>query len=185
MTLEKLIDGCKKGDRACYDSLVRQFAPKLMAVCYRYTKNEESAKDALQDTFMNVFKYIGGYKGRGSFEGWLRRIAVNCSLSFIKKNNTINTIEITHELTSDEMVIPDGFQQLEYEDMVTLLKRIPEHLYLVFNLYVIEGYSHKEIGEMLAIAESSSRSSLTRARVKIIELMKNELAHETLVSAKA
>jgi RNA polymerase sigma factor (sigma-70 family) len=174
LELKEIIEGCKCGDRRSQNSLVHMFAPRLMAVCMRYVGNRDMAQDALQDTFVNVFKYIHSYSGEGSFEGWLRRIAANCSLNFIKV--------LKHHMTEDDGIIdtntfaevPDIYSQLGHEEIMHLLGKLPQSFNLVFNLYIIEGYNHAEIAHMLHISESTSRSTLCKARNRLIEIMQEE-----------
>ena len=145
-----------------------------MAICRRYTKDPASAQDALQETFINVFKYINSYSGKGSFEGWMRRIAVNCSLAFAKKVHPVYFVDETPDSALQMSEVPDAYSNLGKEEVMNLMKRLPESLYIVFNLVVIEGYNHREVGEMLGITEGSSRGSLSRARSKMIEILQAE-----------
>ncbi|MBC7883888.1 MAG: RNA polymerase sigma factor [Saprospiraceae bacterium] len=172
MTLEEIIQGCKKGNRKCQDALVQKFAPGLLSLCMRYTSDRELAKDALQECFINAFRFIHTYQGKGSFEGWMRRIAVTCTITMHKKYHQIHFSE---EVASDQTLyasVPDIYSQLGKEEIMALLKKLPESQYLVFNLYVLEGYSHAEIGEILTINESTSRSALCKARNKLVEIIK-------------
>ena len=169
-----IIEGCKEGRASAQSTLVRTFAPRLMAICLRYTKDRNLAQDALQETFVNVFKYIHSYKGNGSFEGWLKRIAVNCSITFQKK---IRPIHFADEMEMDRVSqaqIPDIYSTLGKEDILKLLDRLPKSYNMVFNLSVIEGYNHQEIGDILNISASTSRATLSRARAKLIEIMQEE-----------
>lgn len=176
MTTEELILKCKSGDAQGQSCLVRTYAPRLMAICRRYTKDPASAQDALQETFINVFKYLHSYSGKGSFEGWMKRIAVNCSLAFAKKVHPVYFVDESPKSDLEMSKIPDVYSTLGKEEILSLMKRLPESLYLVFNLVVIEGYNHKEVGEMLGITEGSSRGSLSRARAKLIEILQSENA---------
>ena len=145
-----------------------------MAICRRYTKDSASAQDALQETFINVFKYLHTYSGKGSFEGWMKRIAVNCSLAFAKKVHPVYFVDDTPASDYEMSEVPDAYSNLGKEEIMRLLKRLPESLYIVFNLVVIEGYNHREVGEMLGITEGSSRGSLSRARAKLIDILNSE-----------
>ena len=174
MTTEELIARCKSGDAQGQSCLVRTYAPRLMAICRRYTKDPASAQDALQETFINVFKYINSYSGKGSFEGWLKRIAVNCSLAFAKKVHPVYFVDESPNSDMQMSEVPDVYSSLGKEEIMKLLKRLPESLFIVFNLVVIEGYNHREVGEMLGITEGSSRGSLSRARSKLIDILQAE-----------
>ncbi len=174
MNIDQIINGCKQGDRRSQDLLVRQYAPLLMGVCQRYCNDREMAKDSLQETFINIFKYINGYNGTGSFEGWMRRIAVNCSYQFVNKMRRIHFFEDIDLHNKIATEIPDIYSQLGKEELLDLIRRLPEGQYLVFNMKIIEGYSHKEIAEILNITASTSRSNLTRARAKLCKYLLKE-----------
>ena len=171
MELERIIQGCKKGEKKCQERLVRSYAPGLLAICRRYSRDSESANDALQESFINIFKYINSYSGKGSFEGWMKRIAVNCTITFQKKNFKVHfEPDMLHD-TSQHCEVPDVYSTLGKEDILSLLSELPKALYLVFNMHVVEGYSHKEISELLSISEGTSRASLSRARARLIEII--------------
>ena len=175
MGIEAIIQGCKRKDRKAQESLVQEFAPRLFSVCKRYCSQPDTARDALQETFLHIFKYIDDYSHLGSFEGWMRRIAVTASIRTQKKIQWHFAVELeekNQDITHTE--IPDVYAQLGEEALLELIKSLPKSEYLVFNLYVIEGYSHKEIGEILSISESYSRSALTRARSKLIQKLNQE-----------
>jgi RNA polymerase sigma-70 factor (ECF subfamily) len=140
----------------------------------RYTSDKELAKDALQECFINVFKYIHKYEGKGSFEGWIKRIAVTCTLTIHKKYHQIYFVEETVVDQYSQTNIPDIYSDLGVEEIMALLKKLPESLYLVFNLNVVEGFNHGEISEMLGITESTSRAALCKARNKLVELIKKQ-----------
>lgn len=178
MSIEELIEGCKNGDALCHEKLVRHFAPKLIAICRRYTKDTEIANDALQETFINVFKYIKNFEGKGSFEGWMKRIAVNCSISYQKKYFKTYYSDNLLEDDIQNSQVPDVYSQLGVEDIMKLIERLPKSLYVVFNMYVVEGFSHKEIGDILDISEGTSRASLSRARAKLIEYIEEKKTQE-------
>jgi RNA polymerase sigma-70 factor (ECF subfamily) len=173
-TIEDIIIGCKQKDRRSQNALVAMFAPKLMAICMRYIKNRDQANDALQEAFLNAFKYIHTYQGAGSFEGWLRRITVNSSLTFIK--------ELKQHRWEDEAVIdtnafaevPDVVSELNKEEILKLLQQLPHAQYVIFNMCIIEGYNHGEVASALNITESSSRATLCRARNALAEILKKQ-----------
>ncbi|MBK9257640.1 MAG: sigma-70 family RNA polymerase sigma factor [Saprospiraceae bacterium] len=174
MISNQIIEGCKLGDRKCQNSLVHEVAPRLLAVCRRYCSDNDKAQDALQETFINIFRYLNTYTGSGSFDGWIRRIAVTCSIAVQKKSGPIFFSNYETEDISQESNIPDAYSDMGVEEIMKLLDKLPKSLNIVFNLYVIEGYSHKEIGEMLEITDSTSRANLTKARAKLIEMIKKE-----------
>ncbi len=179
MDIEKTIEGCKSGNRACQDALVRQYAGVLMSICVRYTKDKVVAQDALQETFINVFKYLKSYDGRGSFDGWIKRIAVNCSLSFKKKLRAAYYAEEIDERVHQQAQVPDIYSKLGREEIMELLEELPPSMYTIFNLCIIEGYNHREVAGILDISERTSRATLSRARARLIEIMTRENNLET------
>ncbi|MFT6336906.1 MAG: RNA polymerase sigma factor (sigma-70 family) [Saprospiraceae bacterium] len=171
MDLDTIIEGCKKGEKVCQERLVRSYAPGLLAICRRYSRDSESANDALQESFINIFKYIKSYSGAGSFEGWMKRIAVNCTITFQKKNFKIHYEPNMLHDSSEHSEIPDVYSTLGKEDILSLLSELPKALFVVFNMHVVEGYTHKEISETLSISEGTSRASLSRARARLIVII--------------
>jgi RNA polymerase sigma-70 factor (ECF subfamily) len=180
--IEDIIKGCKEGNRKCQDALVQKFAPGLLSLCIRYTSDRETARDALQECFINAFRYIDKYEGKGSFEGWIRRIAVTCSITTQKKFRAVHFEDINEEVIADYVSIPEVYTQLGTADIMKILKVLPDSLYLVFNLNVVEGYNHSEIAALLNITESTSRAALCKARNKLMEVLKKQ---EQDVVAKA
>jgi len=163
LTEEQIIKGCQSKKKDCQYELVSRYSGMLMTVCRRYSYDEASAKDILQETFIRIFTAIDKYKPTGSFEAWMRKIAVRNSLQWLKKQKIrfapFNPDE--RETLSED---PEIFGTLEIESVIEEIQGLTNSLRVVFNLNVIEGYSHKEIAEMLHISESSSRVHLTRAR---------------------
>ena len=148
--------------------LYEKHASMVYTVCYRYAKNAEDANDLLQETFINVFTNLEKYSGSGSFEGWVRRIAVNCSIRAYQKNERrIDDGDIDY--SPDAQTYADAIDHLSAEEIMHEINQLPDGYRIVFNMYAIEGYSHKEIAEHLNISESSSRSQLARARVALME----------------
>ena len=167
-----LIKQCIKGKARYQRDLYDRFAGKMYAVCYRYAKNKEDAKDILQETFIKVFANLKSFKGEGSFEGWIRRIAVTTSIrhyeNSIRKIDT-RDIELVQEGSVQETIL----SEISAQEISSVISNLPDGYRMVFNMYAIEGYSHKEIGKELGITESSSRSQLTRARKMLIGLLTN------------
>ena len=146
--------------KAIYDSLSR----KMYAVCLRYMGDRDSAEDILQDGFVTLFNKLGTYSGEGSFEGWARKIFVNTALMSLRKKDIMKNcedVEAARSISSDD---PSAIQKIGYKDLLALIASLPPGFRTVFNMYVIEGYSHKEIAEELGISEATSRSQLQRAR---------------------
>jgi len=150
-----------------------------MAVCMRYCKDENLAKDALQESFVNIFKYIKNYTGKGSFEGWVRKIAVNCSYGFINKIRPVYFQEDIDNVVDLNTEIPDVYSEMREKELLDIIQKLPKSQYLVFNMKVIEGFSHEEIADILKIGVSTSRSNLTRARTSIIKMIEsNDIAEQ-------
>lgn len=174
MKEEELIKRCLKNDALAQRMLYDKIGPKMMGVCLRYMGNTEEAQDVLQDGFIKVFDKMKGFSGAGSFEGWARRIFVNTALDAIRKNKKLkyhaDIDDVAYSLKFDDYI----FETLAAEDLIDVLQQIPVGYKTVFNLYVIEGYSHKEIADMMNITESTSKSQFSRAkamlRIKIKEL---------------
>lgn len=167
-----LLDGCRKGDRKAQKRLFDRLSPKMFPLCIRYMGNRESAEDVLQEGFITLFSRLDSYAGKGSFEGWARKLFVNTALMQLRKNDALagsDDIDTARSLSSEA---PSAMETLGYRELMKLIASLPEGLRTVFNLYVIEGYSHKEIAEALGMEEATSRSKLQRARIRLQELMK-------------
>ena len=163
-----LIEQCKKGKARYQKLLYDKFACKIYPVCYRYAKNEEDAKDILQETFIRVYSKLETFQNKGSFEGWIRKIAVNTSIRHYQQSLRKidqHDIERAPDLVSDETIL----SEMNAADILKKISELPTGYRVVFNLYAIEGYSHKEIAQELGISEGSSRSQLTRARQSLIQ----------------
>ena len=166
MTENDIIRGCQKGRAKYQKALVLRYSPQLMTVARRYCRDDHAAKDVLQDAFIRIFKGIKNYQPTGSFVAWMRRIVINVALYNKGKssyqNEQENLDQVTHPLIS-----PEAISNLHTEDLIALIQQLPEGFRDVFNLYIIEGYSHDEIAELLQIAPGTSRSQLVRARQKL------------------
>jgi RNA polymerase sigma factor (sigma-70 family) len=167
LELNKLISDCLSSNRQAQFRLYEVFAPKLLPLCKRYAKNEWDAEDILQEGFIKAFRYLHDFRNNGSFEGWMRRIMVTSALNFYKRKKIIyNETELNHspDFEIPEMVVTTGIFQ---EELLKMVNDLPNGYKNVFCLNTIEGYSHKEIGEMLNITVNTSKSQLTRARVSL------------------
>ncbi|MDH6357176.1 sigma-70 family RNA polymerase sigma factor [Parabacteroides sp. PF5-9] len=164
MSEQQLIEGCRKGNRNAQKELYDTYSRKMMGVCLRYVNDRETARDLLQDGFVKVFTSIHSYSGNGSFEGWMRKIFVNCALEYLRKSDVLR--DATDLEYSTELVQPasSAISDISAKELLKLVQELPDGFRMVFNLFAIEGYSHKEIGEMLHITESTSRSQFTRAK---------------------
>lgn len=168
-----IIEGCILGNPRMQKMLYDKYSPKMYSVCLRYAANEEDAKDILQDGFIKVFTNISKFKSLGSFEGWIRRIIVNTAIEqFRKKNKLYSLSDATTEdkIESDDAPI---FNQLETKELLNLIKSLPSGYRSVFNLYAIEGYTHKEIAALMDISEGTSKSQYSRAKALLQDKIKN------------
>ncbi len=158
----KLIKKCIKGDIKAQRALFNRFAPKMFGVCLRYAKDKNTAEDVLQEGFVKVFFNIEKFKG-GSLEGWIRKIMVNTSLDEIRKNtkfkNNVNIEKVKQEENKNYII-----EGLIAQDILNIINKMPSGYKVVFNIFAIEGYSHKQIGKKLGISESTSKSQYFRAR---------------------
>ncbi|MDR1866464.1 MAG: RNA polymerase sigma factor [Bacteroidales bacterium] len=165
-----IIHRCKHGDRKAQESVYNLLAAKMFAVCLRYCHNHQEAEDVLHDGFMTVFTKINQFQHSGSFEGWVRRIFVNHALERYRNNAKIPVVEdidnVDYLLAVPETAEEEEWAayQLSETELLELIRQLPQQYKMVFNLYVVEGLSHKEISETLGIAEGTSRSNLLRAR---------------------
>jgi len=161
----QLIESCIKGDRASQKALYDRLAPRMFPLCIRYVGDRSLAEDILQDGFITLFTRLDSYKGDGSFEGWARKIFVTTALMSLRKKDALKM--------SDELDVAKGMkadmttqiQSIGYKELMALITFLPPGFRTVFNMYAIEGFSHKEIGEMLGISETTSRTQLSRARI--------------------
>lgn len=163
MTEYELIHGCLKKDIKCQHMLFKAYAGKMMTVCLRYSKDKMEAEDILQEGFIRVFQYMHQFKFEGSFEGWLRRIIVNTALKSVSKKK-ISFVETDAFREDSRSLPPYAYSNLGADDILKLINRLPEGYRLVFNLHIIEGFSHEEIAQTLKIQAATSRSQLVKAR---------------------
>jgi RNA polymerase sigma factor (sigma-70 family) len=159
-----LVTECAKGNSKAQRALFDKFAPKMLAVCQRYLRNSQEAEDVLQDSFVKVFQKIVDFKMDGSLEGWIRRIMVNTALDTIRKNK-----KLLDDVQIDDVQYKVSFTDHQFDgmDLAQLMKMIedmPDGYRVVFNMFAIEGYSHKEIAETLGVTENTSKSQYSRAR---------------------
>ncbi|MES2430062.1 MAG: RNA polymerase sigma factor [Bacteroidota bacterium] len=177
LTEEQLIKACIKEDAACQKEVFNRYSSRMLGVCQRYARNSADAEDILQDAFIKVFDKMHQFKFEGSFEGWIRRIVVNTALK--KYTLTRYTKEISGYEVKDKdesSLDPAAYSHLTQKDLMQLINNLPHGYKVVFNLYVIEGYQHDEIAEMLGIQPGTSRSQLVKARTmlqkQILQLQK-------------
>jgi RNA polymerase sigma factor (sigma-70 family) len=163
VTEYELIQGCVREDRTAQRELFNRYAGKMMTVCLRYARHRMEAEDLLQDSFIKVFDHIHAFESKGSFEGWIRRIVVNTALKNVSKHS-FQKEGIGMEGVLESSEDPSVYAHLSELELLDFIAKLPKGYRICFNLYVIEGFSHREIGEMLKIEESTSRSQLVKAR---------------------
>ncbi|WP_432654291.1 RNA polymerase sigma factor [Tenacibaculum aiptasiae] len=154
---------CCQNDIKAQAKVYQLFAKKLFGVCLKYSKNYEDAEDTLQDSFLIIFKKINKYKNKGSFEGWMKRIVINEAIQKYRKNGPLRIVKEEVIEDSDEEVIVDE-SSLNVDFLLSIIQQLPGRYRLVFNLYVLDNFSHKEIAKLLEISEGTSKSNLSRAR---------------------
>lgn len=162
---ESLIRACIAQNGAAQKKMYDLYASKMMGVCYRYAQSKEEAEDMLQEGFIRIFQKIDTFKFQGSFEGWLRRIIVNTAINIIRKYQNLRYECDIEEADFEPEHAADVIDTMYSKDVIEMVRKLPMGYRTVLNLYAIEGYSHKEVGDMLGINESSSRSQFTRAKV--------------------
>jgi len=159
-----LIKGCIAGDRRIQEELYRRFSPKMYAVCLRYANNADDAQDLLQEGFIKVYRNLHRFRAEGSFEGWIRRVFVNTSIEHFRKKSTRLSMVTDKEENTIEDADITALHKMAEKDIINIIQELSPGYRTVFNLYVVEGYSHKEIGELLGISEGTSKSQLARAK---------------------
>jgi len=166
VSLEQLIEKCKKNDVKAQGQIYKLFASKLFSVCLKYSRNNAEAEDNLQDAFVTIFKKIAQYKYKGSFEGWMKRITINTAL---QRYRSVGVFDIVNENQIEDESVEIDEDTITIDFLLRIIQELPDRYRLVFNLYALDGYSHKEIGEMLDISTGTSKSNLARARLILKE----------------
>ena len=159
-----LIKACQRGEAAAQREVYDRYARRMLAVCMRYIRNDMEAEDVMIGGFMRVFGKLDQYQFAGSFEGWMRKIMVNEALQQVRRNHGPHLETDIAEVHNDAAVMHTDNNELETQDLLDMVRQLPEGYRTVFNLYAIEGYAHKEIAEQLGISENTSKSQLSRAR---------------------
>ena len=162
---QQIIELCIKGDRASQKVLYDHLAPRMYPLCIRYIGDREAAEDILQEGFITLFSRLRDYKGEGAFEGWARKIFVNTALMSLRKKDALKMSEELDAIRGMKDDLPTQHQNIGYKELMRLITELPPGFRTVFNMYAVEGYSHKEISEMLGITETTSRTQLSRARI--------------------
>ncbi|HET8738073.1 MAG TPA: RNA polymerase sigma factor [Pricia sp.] len=166
MSLEELVDNCKQGNRKAQEQLYREFSPTLFGICLKYSRNKTEAEDNLHDSFMTIFDKIGQYKSKGSFEGWAKRITVNTVLQKYRKEQHMKPVTDNLE---DEVEVEPEYADIGLDILLGYIQELPNKYRITFNMYVLDGYTHQEIGALLGTSPGTSKSNLSRARVLLKE----------------
>jgi len=185
---DSIIEGCVAGKRSAQSALYRKCAAVMMAICLRYAQNRDEAEDILQEAFLKIFQNISSYRNEGSFEGWMKRIMVNHALNFYRKNRKLPFLEDIESINETDIMEKDDsaaiHSPVSAEKLTALIQMLPPGYRMVFNMFVFEEYSHKEISQELSISENTSKTQLLKARrmlrKKIVEL--NLLQNPTLTN---
>ncbi len=175
-----IVNGCVENDSKAQQELYQRLAPKMLAICYRYCNDRDDAKDVMHEAFMKVFTNIGKFKFNSTLETWITRIMINSSIDFFKKKIKTSTLFDTMKDEEDynaEYEVDDPEDRVSEEKLLQLVDELPKGSRVVFNLFAIEGYGHKDIAQMLGISEGTSKSQLSRAR----DLLKRALKQQKLI----
>jgi RNA polymerase sigma-70 factor (ECF subfamily) len=175
---DSIIEGCIAGKRSAQSALYRKYSGVMLAICMRYARDRDEAEDILQEAFLKIFHHIGTYRKEGSFEGWMKRIFINHALNYYRKNRKMPFVEDIESINETDIVENEDTFALHIpvsaETLISLIHHLPPGYRMVFNMFVFEEYSHKEISEALSISESTSKTQLLKARKmlrkKLIEL---------------
>lgn len=176
--MDQLLKACLKGDRRAQKHLYDRFKDKMFVVCLRYANNRQDAEDLLQEGFIKVFRDLHQYKGKGSLEGWIRRVIVHAAIDYIRSHHKwadLNTVDLSAiQLSSEEMIDERALET--GKTLVALMQKLPPGFRAVLNMYVMEGFTHQEIAARLGISEGTSKSQLSRARQLMKKLFEQKLA---------
>ena len=176
--IENLLHECKKNNTQAQEQLYKLLAPKLFSVCLKYSRSYEEAQDNLQESFLVIFEKLKQFKNEGSFEGWAKRLVINYVLQQYRKKGTFLELVSDNIPDIEEVEIDDEFVTMDF--LLKIIQELPDRYRLVFNLYVVDGFSHKEIGQMLEITDSTSKSNLSRAKM----ILKDKIQNNTSAFSK-
>ena len=177
MTIESIIQGCRKGDSEARRELYERYATAMFSLVRRYISVRAEAEDVFHDGFVTLYTKIGDYRGEGSFEGWMRRIFITAALTHLRRESSHGAVdEDVSELPPSAVAgaPPDALARIADRELLGLIERLPEGFRMVLMLHAVEGYSHEEIAQLLSISPSTSRSQYLRAKARLAELIKRE-----------
>lgn len=170
---EEILKGCRKSKRVFQEILYRKYAKKMYGICLSYSNEREMAQDILQEAFIKIFNKIKEFRSEGSLEGWIRRIVSNTAIDHLRQKNRIQNYISDKEGIIEDVKEAEGFERLVTRDILDQVAKLPDGARLVFNLYAIEGFTHKEIAQKLDIAEGTSKSQFNRARKLLMSWLNN------------
>ena len=173
MGQEELILHFKKGDRRAQAQLYRTYSGVLYGICLKYSNNKTEAEDNLHDSFMTIYEKIGQFSSKGSFEGWMKRITVNTVLQKYRKEEYLSVVD---ENTAEEVILDTESDDIPLQTLLGYIQELPNKYRTTFNLYVLDGYTHKEIGELLGTTAGTSKSNLARARMLLKEKIETKIS---------
>lgn len=176
--IEQLLNECKKNNTQAQEQLYKLLAPKLFTVCLKYSRSYEEAQDNFQESFLIIFEKLHQFNASGSFEGWAKRLVINYILQQYRKKGTFLEI-ISDNIAIDEEVEIDD-ENVSIDFLLKIIQELPDRYRLVFNLYVVDGFSHKEIGKMLDISDGTSKSNLARAKM----ILKEKIQKKNIILSK-
>ena len=168
MSLDQLIERCQKNDAQAQSQLYKLYASKLFSICLKYSRNYVEAEDNLQDAYITIFKKIGQFKSKGSVEGWMKRITINTAL---QRYRSVGVFDIINEDQIEDVTVDIEDDNISIDFLLNIIQELPDRYRLIFNLYALDDYSHKEIASMLDISTGTSKSNLARARL----ILKNKI----------
>jgi RNA polymerase sigma factor (sigma-70 family) len=171
LSIEEIIRGCKKNDSIAQEALFKLYSKKLMTVCLRYSSCREDAEDLFQESMIKIFQSLHSFEEKGSVEGWMRRIITNNAIKEFRKRKYLSSLSEPESFNLPVFADDDVIEKMSGEELMNVIHKLPEGSRMVFNLFVIEGYSHKEISEMMQITEGTSKSQFFNAK----KILKNLL----------
>ncbi len=174
MTEKQLIEKCRQGEGKALKTLYERYADRMLGVCFRYVNDRDTARDLLHDGFVTLFTKIGDFRSEGSFEGWMRRVFVTTCLGYLRKNSTGAALRVPDEWCEPGAAEVSALEKLSADELLRLIGALPEGYRTVLNLYAVEGYSHREIADMLGISENTSRSQYARAKACLKKAMERQ-----------
>lgn len=177
MSLEELIHNCKKNDRKAQELLYRAYATTLYGVCLKYSNSKPEAEDCLHDSFLTIYEKIGQFKGTGSFEGWMKRITINTVLQKYRKEEYLAVVSDNVE---EEITVDHAYADICLQTLLEYIQELPNKYRATFNLYVLDGYTHKDISKVLGTSIGTSKSNLARARALLKEKIEFKVSQSTI-----